>query len=296
MINIFSKKNRIECTSMENAYKHRIRNELCFGYSYFLGGENGMRDFFAFEPTDCNISKLVNRGNYNNSNDMERLIGNITYRLMFFGKAYIYIKPDYTINIDNEHKEQKILSSLKLEEINGGIKGKNKTHFKFCCREGDGKTSDIQICRKQLIIFDIKDLGYNKNYFPSVLKKLGKCDIALSAVTMLSSNSDGYDFDVHSKKSKLRKLKVLKDVGWVSDASDLSDSYILYKKIQEDKIRICFLNYILQKLNSGFEKYIVDVGGKLVAHINEKNYDQLWKDYCEGKLTGTELTKILYPK
>lgn len=48
MINIFSKKNRIECTSMENAYKHRIRNELCFGYSYFLGGENGMRDFFCF--------------------------------------------------------------------------------------------------------------------------------------------------------------------------------------------------------------------------------------------------------
>ena len=266
MINIFSKKNRIECSSRENAYKHGFRNDLCFGYSYILGGENGMRNFLTFEPTDCNISKLVNRGNYNNSNDMEQLIGNITYRLMFLGKAYIYIKPDYTINIDNEHKEQKILSSLKLNEIKGGIKGKNKTHFKFCCREGNGNISDIQICRNQLIIFDIKDLGYSKNYFPSVLKKLGKCDIALSAVDMVSSNSDGYDFDVHSKKNKLKKLKVLKDIGWLCDASELSDSYILYKKIQEDKMRICFLNYILQKLNSGFEKYIVDVGGKLVAH------------------------------
>ena len=111
---------------------------------------------------------------------------------------------------------------------------------------------------------------------------------------MMTNNSDGYDFMVHSTKITLKKLRVLKDIGWLFDIDGLSDSYILYKKIQEDKLRFRFLNYIVEKLNYGFEDYLVDAGGKLVANVKEKNYDQLWEDYSDGKLTGTELTNILY--
>lgn len=298
MINMFSTQNRINRIyhlPKENIYKHRFFEDLSSGYSFILGETNKKRDFLTFEPIDCNLSKLINgKHPYDLSYDIEQVIDHVTYSLMAFGKAYVYIKPEYTTSIDHDNNETKVLSSIEIGEVKGFVKKQNKTHFKFCCRGYNGATSDIEIQRKQLIVFDIKDLGYNKKYFTNILKKLGKCDITLSSTSMITNNSDGYDFSVHSKKTRLQELRASKDIGWSFDTDGLSDSYILYKKIQEDKLRLQFLNYILEKLNSGFENYIVDAGGKLVAHVKEKNYNQLWKDYSDGKLTGTELTNILY--
>ena len=44
----------------------------------------------------------------------------------------------------------------------------------------------------------------------------------------------------------------------------------------------------------GLHEFLGDDSGELVAHINRKEYRQLWNDYKEGKITGTELTKILF--
>lgn len=298
MINMFSSQNRINRIyhlSKKNIYEVRFFEDLSSGYSYILGENNKKRDFLTFEPLDCNLSKLINgKHHYDLSYYIEQVVDHVTYSLMAFGKAYVYIKPDYTMSIDLDNNETKVLSSIEISEIKGFVKKQNKTHFIFCCRGYNEATRDIEIQRKQLIVFDIKDLGYNKKYFTNILKKLGKCDITLSSTSMITDNSDGYDFSVHSKKTKLEELRASKDIGWLFDTDGLSDSYILYKKIQEDKLRLQFLNYILEKLNSGFENYIVDAGGKLVAHVKEKNYNQLWKDYSDGKLTGTELANILY--
>lgn len=34
--------------------------------------------------------------------------------------------------------------------------------------------------------------------------------------------------------------------------------------------------------------------GKLVAHIRNLNYDDIWEQYTNGKITVTELTNLLY--
>ena len=90
-------------------------------------------------------------------------------------------------------------------------------------------------------------------------------------------------------------MKATKSIGWLADTEELSDSYLLYKKIQGDKLKLSLLNYILKKMNYGLGKFIDNFDGKIVAQVNEKNYDQLWKDYSEGRMTGTELANILYP-
>lgn len=67
------------------------------------------------------------------------------------------------------------------------------------------------------------------------------------------------------------------------------------KKIQKDKLKIQFLNYILEQINDGIKNHLnVDNVGKLVAHTKEKNYNKLWYDYSGGKIFGSELTKILF--
>lgn len=298
MINMFSTQNRINRIyhlPKENIYKDKFFEDLSSGYSFILGETNKNRNFLTFEPINCNLSKLIKgKHHYDLSYDIEQVISSVTYSLMAFGKAYVHIKPEYTTSIEHDNNETKILSSIEIREVKGFVKRQNKTHFIFCCRGYNRETSDIAIQRKQLIVFDIRDLGYHKRYFTNILRKLGKCDITLFSTSMITNNLDGYDFTVHSKKSKLQELRALKDIGWLFNTDGLSDSYILYKKIQEDQLRLRFLNYILGKLNSGFENYIVDAGGKLVAHVKEKNYNQLWKDYSDGKLTGTELTNILY--
>ena len=153
---------------------------------------------------------------------------------------------------------------------------------------------DIQ--RNQLIEFNIKEIGFKKNYFRRILKKLEKCDITLSDMSAASSKETGYDYLVHSKKSRLNELKAVKGIGWTFDNQGLSDSYILYKKIQGDKLRIKLLDYILETLNCGLEAFLDKPGGKLIARKKTLDYDQLWKEYTDGKVTATELTNILYGK
>lgn len=298
MISMFSAQNRINRIyhlPEENIYKYRFFKDLSSGYSSILGEPNKNRNFLTIEPINCKLSKLIQgKHPYDLSYDIEQVINRVTYSLMAFGKAYVYIEAEYTTGIDCDNIEAKVLSSIEIHEIRGFVKKKNKTYVIFCCRGYNDTTSDIEIQRNQLIVFNIKDLGYSKNYFTNILKKLGKCDIILSSTSMVTKNLDGYDFSVHYKKIKLQELRASRDIGWLFNKDGLSDSYILYKKIQEDQLRLRFLNYILGKLNSGFENYIVDAGGKLVAHVKEKNYNQLWKDYSDAKLTGTELTNILY--
>ena len=59
-------------------------------------------------------------------------------------------------------------------------------------------------------------------------------------------------------------------------------------------MKIRFLEYIVKKINEGLQAFLGDDAGKLVAHINKKDYEQIWNDYAVGKITGTELTSILY--
>lgn len=298
MISMFSVRNRINRIyhlPKENIYKYRFFNDLSSGYSFILGETSKSGNFLTIEPINCKLSKLIQgKHPYDLSYDIEQVIERVAYSLMAFGKAYVYIKSEYTTGIDCDNIETKVLSSIEIHEIKGFVKKKKKTHVIFCCRGYNEATSDIEIQRNQLIVFAIKDLGYSKKYFTNILKKLGKCDITLFSTSMITNNLDGYDFSVHSKKSKLQELRALKNIGWLFNTDGLSDSYILYKKIQEDQLKLRFLNYILGKLNSGFENCIVDAGGKLVAHVKEKNYNQLWENYCDGKLTGTELINILY--
>ena len=112
---------------------------------------------------------------------------------------------------------------------------------------------------------------------------------------LTSENTDGYDFNIHLKKKRLEFLKKTKSIGWSFGNDGLSDSYILYRKILQDKFRIKALNLIMDKINEGLSTCLHNESpGKLVAHIRNLNYDDIWEQYTKGKITVTELTNLLY--
>ena len=90
-------------------------------------------------------------------------------------------------------------------------------------------------------------------------------------------------------------LKKTKSIGWHFGNDGLSDSYILYRKILQDKFRIKALNFIMDKINEGLSTCLHNESpGKLVAHIRNLNYDDIWEEYTKGKITVTELKNLLY--
>ena len=295
---MFSDQSRIKrkYRSPKNSiYSHSFFNDLASGYSFFLGKKGENRDFFTFEPNGCKIKNLLKgRYHYYSSYDIEQIISRIAYSLMVYGKAYFYIHPEYSIKKADDGTTTQILSSFEIGEIMGFIKKKSKEEIVFCRKGFNSEVEDIQMSKKQLVILDIRELGFSKRYFPSVLKKLSKCDITAKSTDMITNHSDVYDFMYHSERKKLTELRAVKRIGWSFGTEKLSDSYIMYKKIQEDELRLHFLEYIVGKINDGLHGFLGDDSGELVAHINRKEYGQLWDDYTEGKITGTELTKSLF--
>lgn len=286
--------NRIYQLPDSNIYTARFLQDLSSGYSFILGDKTKSGDFLTFEPQDSKISKLFKRSyRYDLSHDVEEIIEKITYGLIAFGKAYAYLEPDYHLSKD-EKSDNRELSSLKIRNIEGFIKQQNKTHILFYRKGLNNKVSIMRMNKKQLIVFDIKELGYKKRQFINILRKLEKCDITLSSTYLVGGGLDGYDFSIHAKNSMLHEMKAVKDIGWSFRVEGLSDSYLLYKRIQFMKLKLKFLQYIVERLNTGLEEYIEDVDGKLVAHIKEIRLDKLWTDYYHGKVSGTELTSILY--
>ena len=288
--------NRLYRTPKKNIYQYRFFDDLSSGYSFVFGEKSESRNFFSFEPRDCSLAKLMEENDYYNlSRDIESVVERLIYSLIMFGRAYMCVIPQYSVSIDSNRKEFRSLSSIQINEIQGLIKKRNRSKIEFYCRTFNGIPSKKILQSNQLIEFNLRELGYSKKYFVKMLKRLGRCDITSFSTFMMRNKSKTYDFSVHSKKNKLLALKATKSIGWLADTEELSDSYLLYKKIQGDKLKLSLLNYILKKMNYGLGKFIDNFDGKIVAQVNEKNYDQLWKDYSEGRMTGTELANILYP-
>jgi len=284
------KLNRKYSSSKENLYSCKFFQDMCLEFSFVE-----KKNFFTFEPEECEAARLLkNMRHYNYCYEIEQIIDKVIYSLMAYGKAYLYLKPEYTIVKGKDKTEEKVISGLEIGEIKGFVLKRCRKELKFCCKGVNGTVKELEMSKGELIFLSLKDLGYRKNYFTKMVKKLGKFDVT-SPSLMLTKNIDGYDFSAYLKKMKLNKLKVTKDIGCSFEVDGLSDSYILYKKIQKDKLKIKFLNYIIGKINEGITICLKrGDAGKLIVNIKEINYDQLWEDYYYGKITGTELFEILY--
>ena len=295
---MFNEKNRIKRkypSPKSSIYSHRFFNDLAYGYSIILGKKGENRDFFTFEPSGCKIINLLKgQHHYYSSYDIEQIISRISYSLMAYGNAYFYIHPEYSTKKDEDGIMTKELSSFQIGEIEGFIKKRTKEEFVFCRKGFNSEVKDIQMSKNQLVVFDIKELGFSKRFFSGVLRKLSKCDITVKSTDMITNHSDVYDFMYHSEIKKLAELRAIRKIGWSFGTEKLSDSYIMYKKIQEDELRLRFLEYIVSKINDGLHGFLGADSGELVAHINQKEYRKLWDEYVKGKITGTELTTILF--
>ena len=72
--------------------------------------------FFAFEPSGCVAERLLGRKNYHDFNArIEQTINMVMYSLLAYGRAHIYLQPQYVSQVLDEDKKMptdKIFSTL----------------------------------------------------------------------------------------------------------------------------------------------------------------------------------------
>ncbi len=280
----------------ENMYSHRFFEDMFAHYSFDLGERQEREEFFSFEPKGCQAELLLKANcRYGFSHETENTISRAISHMAKCGKAYLYLQPKYEETKNRKGGiDKKEIVSLDLVEMAGYPKkgSGGKTYF-YRLTFGE-KVNQIEIEPGLLVTLDIKDLGYRKNTFVRMVKKLGKYDI-LNSVRMSIEHVPGYDYQAHAKKDRINLLKTTKDVGWHFGPDGLSDSYILYRKIQRDKIKTLFLQYVIIQINNSLKAFFAGSNvGEMVLHLKNLDYQELWGNYSKGKITGTELTNTLF--
>ena len=273
----------------DNIYSNRFLTDLFTGYEYSLS-RNNKDDFFRVTPNDKEIISLFTPNiTYNFSYEFGQIIDRILLSMATYGKSYIIIKPDYIEGNDKKGKVNQVIGTLSIAEVKGVLKG-NTFYYKFF----DGKIHEFKIHEGTLITFDLKEVGYKRNYFVKIAKKLEKHEI-ISESWFSIKNDPNYDFDVHLYNSKIKTLKLVKDLGWYFETENLSGSYILFKEIQMKLFKIKMLDYVLEKINKALiDKYIDSKDFKIEASIDNLNYEDTREKFQTGEITKSELSKIVW--
>ena len=228
ILRIKRKMEKVYKRPIDNIYSHSFYSELFSGYEYSLSEEKiNRRDFYIIIPDDKEIVELFGNGrHYDFSYEFSQSIDRVLYSMAVYGKAYIFVKPDYINESDANGKEIKKLSAIHIGEVKG-IPKKGK----FYSKTYSNGISEFNIEEGKLITFDLKEFGYKRNYFKNLVKHLGKYDITSNSLELINTEP-AYDFSVHADKNRKRFLKKVRNIGWSFGTDGLSDSYILYKEIQ----------------------------------------------------------------
>ena len=124
--------------------------------------------------------------------DDGRLLATFIYYSANSWKAYFYIHSEYSVKKVDDGTKTQILTSFDIGEIEGFIKKRTKEEIVFCRKGLNTEIKEIHMSKNQLVVFDIKELGFSKKYFPRILKKLSKCDINAKSTDMITNHSDVY--------------------------------------------------------------------------------------------------------
>ena len=273
----------------EGLYLQLICRELFSGYDISLNDDQQRGgDFYKITPNDSEIVKLFNKSStYCFSYDFGKIIDRVLYSMAIYGKAYIFIKPEYEEQIDKQGNTSKIISSIYISEVKGILK-KNKFFYKI----GRNEISEFDINEGTLITFNLREIGFKKNHFTKLAKQVEKYNTTSKSLELKKVPT--YNFSVHRDKNTKLLLRKMRGVGLNFSLDDLSDSYILYNEIQRKLFQKKLLQYILDKTNKSLvSNYIHNKKFKIEATMKNINYEESWEKFQRGELTRSELRKIV---
>ena len=110
-----------------------------------------------------------------------------------------------------------------------------------------------------------------------------------------------YNFTEHQKQLEFQFLNCTRKIFWNGrnySNQHLSESYLLYRAAYADMLQYRFLDYMLQKLNNGFEPLRQEFGfvGRIITPLPRINYSQHLAEYHDGKINASQLGDVILKK
>ena len=217
------------------------------------------------------------------------------YHLILNGTAYLEIVKWVDSSGD--------LQGIELVPIcvSKGIKTKKACLF-FSKTPDKQNQIKFSVNNQSIVSFYLKDFGFKKTYFRQLLNKFSQFDTLGTTNLALDKSLEGiYNFAEHKKYLELQFLNCTRKIFWNGrnyTNLNLSESYLLYRAAYADMLQYKFLDYMLQKLNNGFEPLRQEFcfTGKIITPLPRINYNQYLAEYHGGKINASQLGDIILKK
>jgi len=283
-----------ECKYKKGMYTHMLLEDFGRSFSIELAPFEEHDNFYGITPTEDLLKDLLQFNDYSFFRySFDTLLNTIMHYLIINGKTYLEIVK-WT---DSSGKLQGIeLVPLCAQR---GIRF-GKTCF-FSVKTPDGR-SRFRVNKQAVVTFSLRDMGFKRRFFLRLISRLSRIDLLGNTDLTLDQNLEGiYSFTEHQKHMDYLLLKYTKKVFWHGrkhSNQHLSESYLLYRQAYYAMLQYKFLDYILQRINSGFEPLRQEFGfeGKITTCLPRIDYKKHLQEFHDGKINTSQLGDIIFKK
>lgn len=264
--------------------------DLCASFSISFQKSILDRKFYYVKAPDKQLENLLEYDEYNFLRyDFDKILVSNMRDLLIYGKAYVEKVLWY--DADNNLVKISFIPIRYKRQIKIG-KG---LYYKL--QRFDGQIEKGMVDKKNLISFNLKDLGYSKNYFRRKIKRLEKLKFPDTKLSL--DKSSGFDFLLYVQKQEYKLLKIMRGVNWYGRNGSnqyISEPYLIYRIMKLSLFRSKFLEYLIKGYNNALGELGREYGfsGEIGYESNVDNYELLLKDLKEGKKNCEEVGNHIF--
>lgn len=276
---------------MSEMYTHMLLEDFCRNYSIDLSADWNNHHFYNIEPSSDLLKNLLTLQEPRDLDRiLDRLFSEITRILIEYGKAFVEI----IICKDNNGNVKGI--SFKPFKPIISIIGAHKTLF--ASRLHSKKIHLYSIDNKKLVIFDLRDLGYSRQIFTRILKRINKWEITKVSDFTFKKNLE-FDFTKYTESADYQLLNNTKEIYWYGRNSRnpyMNSFYLVWREAKFIGLRKHFLDYILDKINTALMPYrdFAGFSGTIIANRKNIDYSQDFEKLQKGEMTTSQFSDRLY--
>lgn len=279
---------------VSGVYPFMFIQDFCASFSIGLASHPLERDrnFYTVEPSYDSLKNLLCFEDFTFLEyNMDKLLTGAMEDLISYGKAYFEI-----VSWRDTEGKVKGISFAPIKPL-AEFKGRDKTLFASVLYDKSLKWYCIE--NRNLIVLQLKDLGFSRFSLQRLLKKISKYDLTNVSDMSLNPGKTGFDFSEYIRKSEFNLLKTTKRVYWYGRNGDnqyLSESYLLYRAARFKMLRKNFLSYMIRQINTGLQYHKMEAGfcGKLVVNCEDVDYMNEFKKLWAGEINTSQLSEQVF--
>lgn len=253
----------------------------------------GMRNnFYNITPEDDRLKKLLLFNYYSNFDYyFDKLLSRIVYYLLINGRTYAEI----VSFMDQENT----VKGVELVCIPAKYHCARCNKYRLTAQGPENKSIQFNIDLNRLIVFDLKDIGFRRNYFRKMINHFFIFDVTNVSELMLTPKMKGiFDFEQYQQSIEYKLLKDTGPIHWLGrnyTNQHLSESYHLYRVMQYKILRYKFLQYILYQINAGLNNFKTEWGfvGEISTAVSLSHYKDAFGRYSKGEINASTLCDIV---